>query len=73
MFAVAVDSQLQVCQKEQRMTNEKNNNGNILHGEGFLLRYLRRSPNSGFAVVTELTCKQMLEDNHGYVRMSMQG
>ena len=71
MFAIAVDSQ--VCQKERRMTNEKNNNSNILHGEGFLLRYLRRSPNSGLAVVTELTCKQMLEDNHGYVRMSMQG
>lgn len=41
--------------------------------EGFLVRYLRRSPNSGLAVVTELTCKQMLVDNHGYVRMSMQG
>ena len=36
---------------------------------------LLRSPNSGLAVVTVVTCKQMLEfeDNHGYVRMSMQG
>ena len=35
---------------------------------------LRRSPNSGLAVMTVvLASKQMLEDNHGYVRMSMQG
>ena len=47
--------------------------------EGFRFRYLPqpaavpRSPNSGLAVMTVVTCKQMSEDNHGYVRMSMQG
>ena len=44
--------------------------------EGFWLdiyRDLRRSPNSGLAVMTVVTFKQMFEDNHGYVRMSMQG
>ena len=46
----------QVCQKERRRT------------EGLL-----RSPNTGLAVMTVVvTCKQMLEDNHGYVHMSMQ-
>ena len=38
-----------------------------------IYRNLRRSPNSGLAVMTVVTCKQTLEDNHGNVRMSMQG
>ena len=33
MFAIAVDSQ--VCQKERRMTNKKNNSSDILHEGGF--------------------------------------
>ena len=37
-----------------------------------IYRNLRRSPNSGLAVMTVVTCKQTLEDNHGYVEMSMQ-
>ena len=39
-----------------------------------IYRNLRRSSNSGLAVMTVVTsCKLMLEDNHGYVGMSMQG
>ena len=38
-----------------------------------IYRNLRQSPNSGLAVMTVATFKQMSEDNHGNVRMSMQG
>ena len=38
-----------------------------------IYRNLRQSPNSGLAVMTAVTFKQMLEDNHGNVRMNMQG
>ena len=66
-FAIAVDSQ--VCRKNEE-------GGPIQKTKTILLdiyRNLRQSPNSGLAVKTVVTFKQMLEDNHGNVRISMPG
>ena len=59
----------QVCRKNEA-------GGPIQKTKTILLdiyRNLRQSPNSGLAVKTVVTFKQMLEDNHENVRMSMQG